>query len=105
MEEYLWLVILGGGFAFLASMGIGANDAANAFATSVGAKTLKLWHAILIAAIFEFSGVRPLASCRGGIRDAPNTCSHPSKNPACCCTAKSIHNRLTLQSKAKQKTY
>ena len=43
MDEYLWLVILGGGFAFLASMGIGANDAANAFATSVGAKTLKLY--------------------------------------------------------------
>ena len=41
MDEYLWLVILGGGFAFMASMGIGANDAANAFATSVGAKNAK----------------------------------------------------------------
>ena len=56
MNEYLWLVILGGCCSFLASVGIGANDAANAFATSVGAKTIKLWHAIIIAAIFELSG-------------------------------------------------
>ena len=56
LDEYLWIVILGGTFAFAASMGIGANDAANAFATSVGAKTLKLWHALIICAIFEFSG-------------------------------------------------
>tara|TARA_B110000208_G_C11435682_1_gene308852 strand:- start:103 stop:351 length:249 start_codon:yes stop_codon:yes gene_type:complete len=26
------------------------------FATSVGSKTLKLWHAVIICAIFEFSG-------------------------------------------------
>ena len=56
LDQYLWIVILGGTFAFAASMGIGANDAANAFATSVGAKTLKLWHALIICAIFEFSG-------------------------------------------------
>ncbi len=30
---YLWIVIAGGAFAFVASMGIGSNDAANAFAT------------------------------------------------------------------------
>ena len=84
MEEYLWLVILGGGFAFLASMGIGANDAANAFATSVGAKTLKLWHAILIAAIFEFSGAFLMGShvsktIRKGITSASNFEDEPEK--------------------------
>ena len=41
--------------AFLASMGIGAMMR-RSFRNSVGAKTLKLWHAILIAAVFEFSG-------------------------------------------------
>ena len=85
MEEYLWLVILGGGFAFLASMGIGANDAANAFATSVGAKTLKLWHAILIAAIFEFSGAFLMGShvsktIRKGITSASNFEDEPERN-------------------------
>ena len=35
---YFWIVIVGGAFAFFASCGIGANDAANAFATSVGSK-------------------------------------------------------------------
>ena len=84
MEEYLWLVILGGGFAFLASMGIGANDAANAFATSVGAKTLKLWHAILIAAVFEFSGAFLMGShvsktIRKGITSASNFEDEPEK--------------------------
>ena len=30
---YLWIVVVGGIFSFFAAMGIGANDAANAFAT------------------------------------------------------------------------
>ena len=36
---YLWIVIVGGFFAFFASSGIGANDMANAFATSGSALT------------------------------------------------------------------
>jgi hypothetical protein len=34
----------------------GANDVANAFGTSVGSKTLKIWSACCIAAVFEFTG-------------------------------------------------
>ena len=53
---YEWIVIVGGLFAFFAAMGIGANDAANSFATSVGSKALTIKKAVILAAIFETSG-------------------------------------------------
>ena len=53
---YYWIVIVGGIFAFFAAMGIGANDAANAFATSVGSKALTLKQAVFLAATFETAG-------------------------------------------------
>ena len=53
---YLWVVITGGFFAFFAAMGIGSNDAANAFATSVGSKALTLRQASGLAIIFESAG-------------------------------------------------
>jgi len=53
---YLWIVIAGGAFAFFASAGIGANDAANAFATSIGSKALTLKQAVILASIFETAG-------------------------------------------------
>lgn len=54
--DYLWIVVIGGIASFISSYGIGANDVANAFATSVGSKTITLTQACLIAAIFEFTG-------------------------------------------------
>ena len=53
---YVWIVVVGGFFAFFAASGIGANDAANAFATSVGSKALTLKQAVFLAAIFETAG-------------------------------------------------
>ena len=53
---YLWIFVCGLIFAFYNAWGIGANDCANSFATSVGAKVLTLRNAIIIAAIFEFLG-------------------------------------------------
>jgi len=56
IEEYLWLVIAGGFVCFAMAWGIGANDVANCFSTSVGAKAISLKQATVIAGIFEFVG-------------------------------------------------
>lgn len=55
-DQYEWIVVCGALAAFFMAWGIGANDVANAFATSVGSKTLKLWQACCIAGVFEFLG-------------------------------------------------
>ena len=59
---YLWIVIVGGFTAFFSAMGIGANDVANAFATSVGSKALTMKGAVVIATIFEFAGALLMGS-------------------------------------------
>lgn len=56
VEDYYWIVVVGGICAFWAAFGIGANDSANAFASSVGSKALTLGQAVIIASIFEFGG-------------------------------------------------
>ena len=56
MDSYLWIVITGGIFSFFAAMGIGANDVANAYATSVGSKALTMKQAVGLAVIFESAG-------------------------------------------------
>ena len=56
MNQYAWIVYTGGIFSFIASMGIGANDVANSFATSVGAKSLTIKQAVILACIFETGG-------------------------------------------------
>ena len=71
---YLWIVIVGGLFSFFAAAGIGANDSANAFATSVGSKALTIKQAVVLAAIFETAGAVLMGShvtntIRKGIAD------------------------------------
>eukprot|EP00798_Chlamydomonas_sp_ICE-L_P027487 gene27487-4794_t len=61
-EDYRWIVVTGAFASFFMAWGIGANDVANSFATSVGSKTLKLWQAVIIAGIFEFAGAVGLGS-------------------------------------------
>jgi len=50
---YITLAIV---FGLFMAWGIGANDVANAMATSVGSKAITIKQAIIIAAIFEFAG-------------------------------------------------
>ena len=56
VADYTWIVAFGLVFAFFAAFGIGANDVANAYATSVGSKALTIKQACLLAVIFEFAG-------------------------------------------------
>ncbi|KAL4452348.1 hypothetical protein ABPG75_008010 [Micractinium tetrahymenae] len=53
---YTWIFALAVIVGFAESYGIGANDLANAFGTSVSAKALKYWQAVVVASIFEFLG-------------------------------------------------
>lgn len=73
-EDWTWLIVSCGICAFLAAYGIGANDVANAFATSVGAKAITVKQAVMLASVFEFFGAVLMGSSvsktiRKGIAD------------------------------------
>lgn len=69
-----WLVVVGFLVAFVLAFGIGANDVANTFGTSVGSKVLTMRQACILATIFEtlgsiLIGAKVSGTIRKGILD------------------------------------
>ena len=64
-------IIIGCVVGFFMAWGIGANDVANAFATSVGSKALTVKQAVILASIFEFAGA-VFMGANSYIGNAPN---------------------------------
>jgi len=54
--DVLWIVIAGFIVSFILAFGVGANDVANSFGTSVGSKVLTIRQACILATIFEIAG-------------------------------------------------
>ena len=82
MEFSLWYLGLAAVFGLFMAWGIGANDVANAMATSVGSKALTIKQAILVAAVFEFAGAflaggQVTSTIRKGIIDATQVIDDP----------------------------
>jgi PiT family inorganic phosphate transporter len=82
VEYELTYIVLAAVFGGFMAWGIGANDVANAMATSVGSKAITIKQAIIIAAIFEFAGAvlaggEVTSTIRKGIIDSASIESNP----------------------------
>ena len=92
---YEWFLVIGAFAAFAFGFATGSNDVANAFATSVGSRTLTMRQAVVIAIIFEFTGAMVLSRVSTsviatGVFMIPSictlksSCAHASRTYAPC---------------------
>ncbi len=77
-QYHLILFLLASVFGIFMAFNIGGNDVANSFGTSVGAKTITIKQALIIAALFELSGAifaggEVTKTVRSGIVNFPST--------------------------------
>ncbi|EAK2551738.1 inorganic phosphate transporter [Campylobacter jejuni] len=77
-QHQLILFILASIFGIFMAFNMGGNDVANSFGTSVGAKTVTIKQALIIAAVFElsgaiFAGAEVTKTIRSGIVIFPNS--------------------------------
>ncbi|MFO7603045.1 MAG: anion permease [Gammaproteobacteria bacterium] len=75
MEFEITFLVMACVFGLFMAWGIGANDVANAMATSVGSGAITIKQAVMIAAVFEFAGAflaggQVTSTIRRGIIDA-----------------------------------
>jgi PiT family inorganic phosphate transporter len=83
MDGMMLYIGLAAVFGLYMAWGIGANDVANAMATSTGAKAISMKQALMIAAVFEFAGAvlaggEVTATIRSGIIDVREITHDPT---------------------------
>jgi phosphate/sulfate permease len=90
-HSFTFLFVFGLIFAAADAFGIGSNDVANAFATSVGSGSLSLRAACSIAVVTEFAGAMLLGehvakTIKGAWRPCAVECrTRRRENNVCCC--------------------
>ncbi|MGD8322736.1 MAG: inorganic phosphate transporter [Gammaproteobacteria bacterium] len=82
MEDQIIYLSLAAAFGLFMAWGIGANDVANAMATSIGSGALTIRNAVIVAAVFEFAGAvlaggNVTSTIRSGIVDASFATNQP----------------------------
>ena len=82
MDQAFIYILLAAAFGLFMAWGIGANDVANAMATSIGSRAITVKQALLVAAVFEFSGAvlaggEVTSTIRKGIIDASSLSGTP----------------------------
>ena len=82
MDGAIYYILLAALFGLFMAWGIGANDVANAMATSIGSRAITIKQALLVAGVFEFAGAvlaggEVTATIRKGMVDASLVADNP----------------------------